>query len=66
MNRTRTNWKVTRRFQAWHLQQKGWSPGQIAAALDVSKGAVSQWIKRAQAEGPEALDIGHLLGPRGE
>jgi transposase len=55
MNRTPTNWREGRRFQAWQLQQKGWSQRQITEALGVSKGAVSQWMKRARAGGLEAL-----------
>jgi transposase len=55
MNRTPTNWKEARRLQAWHLKQKGWSQRQIAEALGVSEGAVSQWMTRAREAGPEAL-----------
>ena len=35
--------------------QQGWSQRQIAAALGVSEGAVSQWMARAREGGPEAL-----------
>jgi transposase len=42
-------------LQAWHLKQQGWSQRQIAEALRVSEGAVSQWMKRAREAGPEAL-----------
>src|ERR671923_2337542 len=55
MNRPPTDWKEARRFQAWHLMQQGWSQRQITEALGVSKGAVSQWLKRARESGPEAL-----------
>jgi transposase len=55
MNRAPTNWKEARRLQAWHLKHKGWSQRQIAEALGVSEGAVSQWMKRARESGPEAL-----------
>src|SRR5688572_15863032 len=55
MNRTLTNWKEARRLQAWHLKQQGWSQRQIAEALGVSEGAVSQWITRAREAGPGAL-----------
>jgi transposase len=55
MNRTPTNWKEARRFQAWQLKQHGWSQRQITEALGVSKGAVSQWMKRARKGGPDAL-----------
>ena len=49
------NWKEARRFQAWHLKQQGWPQRQIAEALGVSEGAVSQWMTRARQGGPEAL-----------
>jgi transposase len=55
MNRTPTTWKEARRLQAWSLKQKGWSQRQIAEALGVSEGAVSQWMTRARAAGPGAL-----------
>jgi transposase len=55
MNPTPHTWKEARRFQAWHLKQQGWSQRQIATALGVSEGAVSQWMKRAREAGPEAL-----------
>jgi transposase len=55
MNHSPTNWKAARRFQAWHLKQHGWSPRQIAEALGVSEGAVSQWMTRARQGGSEAL-----------
>jgi len=55
MNSAPTNWKGARRLQAWHLKQKGWSQRQIAEALGVSEGAVSQWMTRARTAGPAAL-----------
>jgi transposase len=55
MNRVPKDWKEARRLQAWHLKQQGWSQRQIAEALGVSAGAVSQWMSRARAGGPEAL-----------
>jgi transposase len=42
-------------MQAWHLKQQGWAQRQIAEALGVSEGAVSQWMTRARDVGPEAL-----------
>jgi transposase len=42
-------------LQAWQLKQRGWSQRQIAEALGVSEGAVSQWMRRARNSGPEAL-----------
>ena len=55
MNLTPYTWKEARRLQAWHLKQQGWSQRQIAQALGVSEGAVSQWMARARTVGPEAL-----------
>jgi transposase len=55
MNSTPPNWKEARRLQAWRLKQQGWPQHQIAEALGVSEGAVSQWMKRAREEGPDAL-----------
>ena len=55
MNSTPYHWKEARRLQAWRLKQKGWSQRQIAEALGVREGAVSQWMKRAHHAGPEAL-----------
>jgi transposase len=55
MNPTPPNWKEARRRQAWHLKQQGWPQRQIAEALGVSQGAVSQWMTRARQEGPDAL-----------
>lgn len=50
-----TNWREGRRFRAWELHQKGGKQKDIAEALGVSKGSVSQWIKRAKEGGIEAL-----------
>ena len=51
-----TNWREGRRLRAWELKQEGWKQQDIARALGVSKGAVSQWMKRVeQEEGIEGL-----------
>jgi transposase len=50
-----TDWREGRRLRAWELKQEGWKQRDIARALGVSKGAVSQWMKRAKLEGIEAL-----------
>jgi transposase len=50
-----TNWREGRRLRAWELFQEGWPQQRIAAALGVTKGAVSQWLSRAQADGSPAL-----------
>src|SRR5688572_5215023 len=55
MNPSPTHWKAARRLQAWQLKHKGWSQRQIAEALSVSEGAVSQWMTRARHGGLEAL-----------
>jgi transposase len=49
------DWKEGRRLRAWELWKQGWKQKDIAIALGVSKGAVSQWLKRAKAQGKEAL-----------
>jgi transposase len=51
-----TDWREGRRLRAWELKQQGWNQRQIAHALGVTEGAVSQWMKRAhQGGGPKAL-----------
>jgi transposase len=55
MNPAPHNWKEARRLQAWRLKQRGWSQRQIAEALSVTAGAVSQWMTRAREGGPLAL-----------
>ncbi len=42
-------------MRAWELKKEGWSQQEIANALGVSKGAVSQWMKRGRAGGVQAL-----------
>ena len=51
----KADWREERRKQAWKLKQQGWKQRDIAEALGVSDGAVSQWIKLANEEGEEAL-----------
>ena len=56
LSKEATDWREGRRFRAFELKQEGWSQQRIAEALGVSKGAVSQWMKRArQGGGPQAL-----------
>jgi len=43
------------KFATEPLKQQGWSQRQIAMALGISEGAVSQWMKRAREDGPTAL-----------
>jgi len=49
------DWREARRIRGWELSQKGWRQEQIAEALGVTQGAVSQWLKRAREGGVEAL-----------
>ena len=49
------DWREERRKRAWELKQGGWSQKEIAEALGVTEGAVSQWMKSARAGGEEAL-----------
>jgi transposase len=50
-----TNWREGRRLRALELKERGWKQTQIADALGVSEGAVSQWMKRAREQGVEGL-----------
>lgn len=49
------DWGETRRLKALELRDAGWSQPEIAAALGVTPGAVSQWLRRAHLEGRDAL-----------
>jgi transposase len=49
------DWREGRRLRAWELHQLGWNQTRIAQALGVTQGAVSQWLKRAHADGEDAL-----------
>ena len=51
----KADWREERRKRAWELKEQGWQQKDIAVALGVSKGAVSQWMKRGRAGGVEAL-----------
>jgi transposase len=50
-----TNGREGRRLRAWELHQKGWKQSEIANALGVTQGAVSQWLKRAREGGVAGL-----------
>src|SRR5438067_5522590 len=58
------DWREGRRLRAWELKQQGWSQRQIAAALGVSEGAVSQWLRRVREGGVEALRRRPRPGPK--
>jgi transposase len=57
---TQLDWREGRRQRAWELKQQGWKQQgwkqqDIAAALGVTPGAVSQWLKRGREQGVEGL-----------
>ena len=54
-SREATDWREGRRLRAWELKQQGWNQREIASALGVSEGAVSQWMKRGREGGVEGL-----------
>jgi transposase len=49
------DWREGRRLRAWELKQQGWKQREIASALGVTEGAVSQWMKRGREGGTEGL-----------
>jgi transposase len=49
------DWREWRRRHAWSLKQQSWKQKDIAGALGVTPGAVSQWCTRARTGGAEAL-----------
>jgi transposase len=55
LSKQATDWREGRRLRAWELKQQGWSQQEIADALGVSKGAVSQWMRRGREGGVEGL-----------
>jgi len=54
-DRQPVNWQEGRRLRALELHEQGWLGARIAEALGVTRGAVSQWLKRAREGGREAL-----------
>ncbi|MCA1617983.1 MAG: winged helix-turn-helix domain-containing protein [Acidobacteria bacterium] len=56
------DWKERRRWRALDFKRDGWTHHEIAEALAVTKGAVSQWMTRAAKEGEEALRARPHLG----
>lgn len=49
------DWKEIRRWRALDLKQDGWKQKDIAEALGVTPGAVSQWMTAVQIQGQDAL-----------
>jgi transposase len=49
-------------MQALDLKQQGWKQRDIATALGVTEGAVSQWLAAARASGPAALRARRVPG----
>ncbi len=49
------DWKERRRWRALDLKRDGWTHHEIAEALGVTKGAVSQWMTRVATDGEESL-----------
>lgn len=61
---TFNDWREARRFRAWELKQAGWKQCDIAEALGVTPGAVSQWMKDVRENGVEALRSRKGGGPK--
>lgn len=49
------DWREWRRFQALRLARQGWKPRDIAAALGITEGSVSQWLTRVRERGAKSL-----------
>ena len=58
------DWREARQRQAWELKQQGWRQKDIAQALGVSEGAVSQWLSRVVREGEAGLASHPPPGPK--
>src|SRR5258708_4437253 len=60
----KADWREERRKRAWELKQQGWKQQEIAVALGVTEGAVSQWMKSAREGGKEGLKAHPAKGAR--
>src|SRR5437870_3792938 len=60
---TEVNGREARRLRALDLRQLGWRQKEIARALGVTEGAVSQWMRRAREGGASALEHRRPPGP---
>ena len=56
------DWKEMRRKRALALKQVGWRQCEIAAALDVTPAAVSQWMRRVHEQGDQVLEAHPHVG----
>jgi putative transposase len=55
-------WQEQRRWQALELKHEGWTHEEVAEVLGVTRGAVSQWMKRVAQEGKAGLHARPRLG----
>jgi transposase len=51
----KADWREERRKRAWELKQAGWKQKDIAVALGVTEGAISQWMRSGREKGEEGL-----------
>ena len=63
MAKSPMDWREARRLRALELHDEGWKQYEIADALGVTPGAVSQWLKAAREGGLEALRARKHPGP---
>lgn len=54
-NHKAKDWREIRRHRAWEMKRLGWKQCDIAEALGVTEGAVSQWLNLARVEGVKGL-----------